>query len=67
MSFPPHSLSVLLCGTCSSVQSELDCLLPGGERVMVLLSGHSEMDSSAKSERVSRMYSMAENILPAPF
>lgn len=46
---------------CSFVQSELDCLLPGGERVMVLLSSHSEMDSSTeRGGSVSRMYSTAE-------
>lgn len=38
-----------LCGMCSFVQSELDCLLPGGERLMVLLSSLSEMDSSTKA------------------
>lgn len=43
------ALSFPLCGMCSFVQPELDCLLPGGERVMVLLSSHSEMDSSTKA------------------
>lgn len=41
-----HSLP--LCGMCSFVQLELDCLFPGGERVMVLLSSHSEMDFSTR-------------------
>lgn len=35
------SHSFPLCGMCSFVQLELDCLFPGGERVMVLLSSHS--------------------------
>lgn len=39
-----------LCGLCSFVQLELDWIsLPGGERVMVLLSSRSEMDSSARA------------------
>lgn len=47
---------------CSFVQSELDCLLPGGERLMVLVSSHAEMDSSTKRS-VSRMYSVCNMLL----
>lgn len=38
-----------LCGMCSFVQLELDCLIPGGERLMVLLSSQSEMDSTTRA------------------
>lgn len=37
------------CGMCHFVQLKLDCLLPGGERVMVLLSSHSEIDSYSRA------------------
>lgn len=46
--FSSVSLSFPLRGMCSFVQSELDDLLPGGERLMVLLSSYSEMDPSTK-------------------
>lgn len=46
--FSAVSLSFPLCGMCSFVQSELDDLLPGGKRLMVLLSSYSEMDPSTK-------------------
>lgn len=56
LSFPlvplPLYLSLraaLLLSAPWNVQSELGRLLPGGERVMVLLSGGSEMDSSGKA------------------
>lgn len=43
------SLSFPLCGMYSFVQSELDDLLPRGERLMVLLSSYSKMDPSTKA------------------
>lgn len=42
--------SFSLCGMCTFVYSELDCLLPRGEGLMVLLSNCGEMDSSSKPE-----------------
>lgn len=45
------------------VQLELDCRLPGGERLMVLLSSQKRDGFLRQSQNVSGMYSTAENTL----